>query len=43
MHNVCKMIHTDLKPENVVIGLTERDQFEMLFEHILNGPYFDLY
>ena len=24
LHRICKIIHTDLKPENVVFGLSER-------------------
>ena len=43
MHRVCKIIHTDLKPENVVFTLTERDKFELLYENVLCGPLIDLF
>jgi serine/threonine-protein kinase SRPK3 len=31
MHRVCGIIHTDLKPENVVFALTERSKFDLLY------------
>ena len=43
MHRVCGIIHTDLKPENAVFGLTERQKFELLYEHVLCGPLIDLF
>ena len=43
MHRVCGIIHTDLKPENVVFSLTEREKFELLYEHVLCGPLIDLF
>ena len=43
MHRVCGIIHTDLKPENVVFALTEREKFELLYEHVLCGPLIDLF
>jgi serine/threonine protein kinase len=43
MHRVCKIIHTDLKPENVVFTLTERAKFELLYENVLCGPLIDLF
>ena len=43
MHNVCGIIHTDLKPENVVFALTEREKFNLLYEHVLTGPLIDLF
>ena len=27
LHRVCQIIHTDLKPENVVYGLPEKSKF----------------
>ena len=30
LHRICKIIHTDLKPENVVFALSELQYFEML-------------
>ena len=43
MHRVCGIIHTDLKPENVVFALTERQKFELLYENVLKGPLIDLF
>lgn len=43
MHKTCRIIHTDLKPENVVFALTERKAFDMLYENVLNTPLIDLY
>ena len=43
MHRVCGVIHTDLKPENVVFSLTERKKFELLYENVLNTPLIDLF
>ena len=43
MHRVCGIIHTDLKPENVVFALTERQKFDLLYQNVLCGPLIDLY
>jgi serine/threonine protein kinase len=43
MHRVCGIIHTDLKPENVVFALTERQKFELLYENVLCGPLIDYF
>jgi len=43
MHRVCGIIHTDLKPENVVFQLTEREKFMLLYENVLKGGYIDLF
>lgn len=43
MHRVCGVIHTDLKPENAVFALSERDRFQMLFDHVINTPLIDLF
>ena len=43
MHRTCGIIHTDLKPENVVFALTERKKFELLRDNVLNGPLISLY
>lgn len=32
MHRICKIIHTDLKPENVVFALSERQKFDLLHD-----------
>jgi serine/threonine protein kinase len=43
MHRICNIIHTDIKPENVVFALTERNKFELLYENVLCGPLIDLF
>ena len=43
MHRVCGIIHTDLKPENAVFALTERQKFQLLYEHVLCGPLIDMF
>lgn len=43
LHRVCGVIHTDLKPENVVFALTERQKFELLYENVLKGPLIELF
>lgn len=43
LHRVCNIIHTDLKPENVVFGLGERQKFEMLFNEVLTTKLVELY
>lgn len=43
LHRVCKIIHTDLKPENVVFEIEESAKFELLCEEVLNKPLVDLY
>lgn len=43
MHRVCGIIHTDLKPENVVFALTEREKFEMLYNNVICTPLFELF
>lgn len=30
IHRICKIIHTDLKPENVILALHEKDLKEIL-------------
>lgn len=43
LHSVCGIIHTDLKPENVVFGLSERQLFELLHDQVLKTPLVSLY
>jgi serine/threonine protein kinase len=43
LHRVCKIIHTDLKPENVVFGLTERERFDLLYANVLNTKVVELF
>lgn len=30
LHRICKIIHTDLKPENVIVSLTRKELEEIL-------------
>ena len=43
MHRFCSVIHTDIKPENIVFCLNGFDKFEMLYENVLNKPLVDIY
>jgi serine/threonine protein kinase len=43
MHRICKLIHTDLKPENVVFGLNEKERFDLLYKNVLSTKLNDLY
>ena len=43
LHSVCKIIHTDLKPENVVFGLSERQKFDLLYTNVLSTKLVELY
>lgn len=43
MHRICNVIHTDLKPENVVFALEEQKRFNMLYEHVINTPLIELF
>ena len=43
MHRICKLIHTDIKPENIVFGLSKKEKFELLYKHVLSTPLVELY
>ena len=43
LHRICRIIHTDLKPENVVFAQNERQYFDMLCTDVLNTPLVSLY
>lgn len=43
LHRVCNIIHTDLKPENVVFGLSEREKYELLYNQVLKTKLVELY
>jgi serine/threonine-protein kinase SRPK3 len=34
LHRVCKLIHTDLKPENVTFSMSQEEEFELLYRHV---------
>lgn len=43
MHRVCKLIHTDLKPENVTFALKEEEEFQLLYDHVLSTSLVDMF
>jgi serine/threonine-protein kinase SRPK3 len=43
MHRICNLIHTDIKPENVVYGLNEKSKFDLLYNNVLSTRLNDLY
>jgi serine/threonine protein kinase len=43
MHRICRLIHTDIKPENIVFSLKEQEKFELLYKYVLSTPLVDLY
>ncbi len=43
MHRICKLIHTDLKPENITFALKEEEEFQLLYDHVLSTPLVDMY
>lgn len=43
LHRICGIIHTDLKPENVVFSLNEAEKFDMICTNVLNTPLVDLF
>lgn len=43
MHRICRLIHTDIKPENIVFGLNEKEKFDLLYKHVLTTKLIDLY
>ncbi len=38
LHRVCKLIHTDLKPENVTFALSQEEHFDLLYRHVFLQP-----
>ena len=43
LHRICKIIHTDLKPENVVFAQSEKQYFDLLTNEVLNTQLVHLY
>ena len=43
MHRVCKMIHTDLKPENLNFALREEEEFDLLYSYVLKTPLIEIF
>lgn len=43
LHRICGIIHTDLKPENVVFDKESNAKLELLESEVLNTPLIELY
>ena len=43
LHRICKIIHTDLKPENVVFEIESSAKLELLETGVLNTKLVELY
>ena len=43
MHRICKVIHTDLKPENITFSLKEGEEFDLMYKYVFSTPLIDLY
>ena len=43
LHRICNIIHTDLKPENVVFEIENSAKLDMLEEDVLKTPLIELY
>ena len=43
MHSVCKLIHTDIKPENVVFAMSQEEEFDLLYRHVFCTPLIKIY
>jgi serine/threonine protein kinase len=43
MHRICKLIHTDLKPENITFSLKEGQEFDLMYQHVFSSSLVDLY
>lgn len=43
MHRICRLIHTDIKPENVVFGLSIKEKFDLLYKNVLSTNLVDIY
>jgi serine/threonine-protein kinase SRPK3 len=43
MHRICNLIHTDIKPENVVFCLKEQEKFKMLYKEVISTKLVDIY
>lgn len=37
------MIHTDIKPENVVFAMSQEEEFDLLYKHVFCTPLIKVY
>ena len=43
LHRISGIIHTDLKPENVVFSLNEQQKYDLLYDNVLNTKLVELF
>ena len=43
MHRICKLIHTDLKPENIVFQMSQEEEFDLLYRHVFRTSLVNIY
>jgi serine/threonine-protein kinase SRPK3 len=43
MHRICKLIHTDVKPENIVFAVSQEEEFDLLYRHVFCSPLIKIY
>jgi len=43
MHRICKLIHTDLKPENITFAMSQEEEFELLYRHVFCSPLIQVF
>ena len=43
MHRICKLIHTDLKPENINFQISQEEEFDLLYRHVFCTPLIKVY
>ena len=43
LHRICNIIHTDLKPENVVFELTEQAKLDFTRDYVYRTPLINMF
>jgi predicted hydrolase (HD superfamily) len=43
MHRICKLIHTDLKPENIVFQISQEEEFDLLYRYVFRTSLVKVY
>ena len=43
MHRICRLIHTDLKPENITFALKDGQEFDLMYKHVFSTSLVDMY